>query len=259
MDARIKLFLSVGLGLLLLGSGIYLTYSTYTQQSQADTEVTATVLESDVEAAGHPDYVYRLSVRYAYTYGGTRYASTNVYPGASDKQFDDEESAREVAEPYGEGNTVTAYVDPERPEESYLIEADTGGTVLGSVALVVLGLIVTVLFGGSYLYRTLRPDPEAVNPDRHELRGQFEETLGGIDDYLIEDYGDIRNSSIDLSTTFESNDFEMTVTSLSVRARGGRRAGSCRSRFSGDPPRTRSRGDTCRERCAPSRSSAAFQ
>lgn len=214
MDAKVKLFLSVGVGLLLIGAGVYLAYSTYSHQSNADTAVTATVLESGVEAAGHPDYVYRLSVRYAYRYGGDRYTSTNVYPGASDKQFDDEESAREVAETYAEGDTVTAYVNPERPGESYLIEADTGGTVLGSVVLVLLGLLVTVVFGGSYLYRSLRPNPDEVNPDRHELRSQFEETFRGIDEYPVEDYHDIRLSSIDPSTTFESNGFEITIRDL---------------------------------------------
>lgn len=214
MDARVKLLLSVGLGFLLIGAGVYLAYSTYTHQSNADAAVTATVLESDVAAAGQPNDVYRLSVRYAYRYGGTRYTSTNVYPGASDRQFDDEESAREVATTYGEGNTVTAYVNPERPDESYLIEADTGGTVLGSVVLIVLGLFVTVVFGGSYLYRSLRPGPDAVNPDRHELRGQFEETFRGIDEYPVEDYHDIRLSSVDPSTTFESNGFEIAVRNL---------------------------------------------
>jgi len=214
MDATVKLVLSVGFGLLLFGSGVYLAYSTYTHQTQADTAVDAVVLESDVKAVDRYDDNYRLSVRYAYSYEGIRYTSTNIYPGASEKKFDDEDAAREVARTYAAGNNVTAYVNPERPDESYLIEADTGGTVLGSVVLVVLGLVVTVLFGGSYLYRSLRPGPDAVSPDRHELRRQFEHTLGRIDNYPVGDYQDVRLSSIDPSTTFESNDFEMTVRDL---------------------------------------------
>jgi hypothetical protein len=214
MDAKLKLGLSVGVGLLLFGSGVYLAYSTYTHQSRADTAVDAVVLESDVEAVGRYDDNYRFSVRYAYSYEGTRYTSTNVYPGASEKKFDDEDEAREKARTYAAGNNVTAYVNPERPGKSYLIEADTGGTVLGSVVLVVLGLFATVLFGGSYLYRSLRPDPDEVSPDRHELRRQFEDTMGRIDDYPVGDYQDIRLSSIDPSTTFESNGFEMTIRDL---------------------------------------------
>jgi hypothetical protein len=211
MDTRVKLTLSIGLGLLVLGSGVYLAYSTFTQQSGADTEVEATVLASEVEPVGRFDDDYRLSIRYTYSYDGTRYNSTNIYPGASDRQFDDEGPARETAERFAVGTNVTAYVNPDDPPESHLIEADTGGTVLGSVVLVVLGLLVLFLFGGSSLYEYLRPEPDEVSPNRHELRTQFEEAFERIDDYPIEDAHDLRFGSIDPSTKFESNDFEMTV------------------------------------------------
>ncbi len=216
MEVRTKLVLSLVLGLLVTGSGIYLAYSTLSQQSGADQEVDATVLESGVQVTGRYDDEYRVSVEYRYNFDGRTYTSTNVYPGLSGRTFDERSEVEAVIADYPEGATVTAYVDSGNPGESYLIPVDEGSTLLWSGLVVALGVVVTTLFGGSYLYRYLRPGPGDVSPNRAELREQFLAAFREIDDYPVEHYRDVRLSSLDPSREFCSNDFDISVRTLDV-------------------------------------------
>jgi len=77
------------------------------------------VVERSYVAAGGgqdgPDPV----VRYRYTVDGTEYTNSQLCPVAGATCTGD---AEEVVEKYGEGETVTAYVDRTNPEDSYLIQ-----------------------------------------------------------------------------------------------------------------------------------------
>jgi len=80
-----------------------------------------------VKGAGNADpdeWVVRLE--YGYTYGGERYESGDICPGAGSGCYN---QPRQLVEDYPEGENVTVYVDPSNPETSYLVEA---GGILGT-------------------------------------------------------------------------------------------------------------------------------
>jgi hypothetical protein len=217
MDSRVTLGLGVCLTVLLLGSGTYLAYSTFTQQTQANTAVEATVLSSEFESEGRYDDDYYVFIEYQYSHGGETYTGSNIYPGGSSRVIDDEERAREIIQQYPAGETVTAYVNGDDPAESYLIEADTGGTVLGTAVLLGLGVIAllgTLVYGAGVVFDLFGPGPEEVALSRAEVRHQLLAAFEDIDEYPIDSTRAIRQSSLDRSRTIDFHEFEVTVGTL---------------------------------------------
>ena len=96
----------------------------YAEQREAVGEaeaVDAVVLNSTVveDTAGRGiDYDPR--VEYRYSYGGTTYTGDDFFPGSITPSYDTEKEALSVVEGYDEGETVTAYVDPDRPGGAFL-------------------------------------------------------------------------------------------------------------------------------------------
>jgi hypothetical protein len=217
MDSRVTLGLAVCLTALLLGSGGYLAYSTFTQQTQANTAVEATVLSSEFEPEGRFDDDFYVFIEYQYTYDGETYTSSNIYPGASSRVIDDEQRAREIVQQYPAGEAVTAYVNGDDPTESYLIEADTGGTALGTVVLLGLGVIAllgTVAYGAGVVFDLFQPGPKAVTLSRAEVRHQLLSVFEDIDEYPIDSTRAIRQSSLDRTRAIDLHEFEVTVGTL---------------------------------------------
>lgn len=217
MDSRVTLGLAVCLTVLLLGSGGYLAYSTFTQQTQANTAVEATVLSSEFDPEGRYDDDFYVFIEYRYSYEGETYTSDNIYPGASSRVIDDEQRAREIIQQYPAGETVTAYVNGDDPTESYLIEADTGGTVLGTAVLLGLGviaLLATLVYGAGIVFDLFQPGPGEVTLSRAEVRHQLLAVFEDIDEYPVDSTRAIRQSSLDRSRTIDLHEFEVTVGTL---------------------------------------------
>jgi hypothetical protein len=87
--------------------------------------VEATVLESEVDRvrAGSgdvSDQEYRPVVEFEYTYEGESYTSDERFPSSLDQSYGSRSKAESAIEEYEEGETVTAYVDPDSPGRGFL-------------------------------------------------------------------------------------------------------------------------------------------
>lgn len=131
-------------GLALIGYGGY----DYAQQSSAveDAEtVEATVGETSVyESGGRRGTDYHVRIEFTYRYQGTEYTGDQLYPGSIGRSFDTRSAAESAIEPYDEGETVTAYVDPSDPGDGFLERRTTRGPIqlvaIGAVLIVVIAL-----------------------------------------------------------------------------------------------------------------------
>ncbi|MFD1599881.1 DUF3592 domain-containing protein [Halobellus rarus] len=144
---RIALLMIV-VGVVVAGYGGY----DYTQQSDAvenAVEVGATVVETGIEESSsrRGGTEYRPAVEFEYRYDGANYTGTDVYPASTQSNFDTEDAARSVLDGYGEGERVTAYVDPSAPSEGFLKaqESNAPMKVAGLGVLFALFGVVSVL------------------------------------------------------------------------------------------------------------------
>jgi len=102
-------------------------------------EVDAHILHSDVYSEGtSDDRTYYADLRFEYTFEGERYESTNLKPTRDSTQHNSRSGAQSITRSYAEGETVTAYVDPNHPDEAFLEHASdltfrtVGGYLLGA-------------------------------------------------------------------------------------------------------------------------------
>lgn len=108
----------------------------------------ATVISSGVDPASDG---YLVEVTYEYTVDGRTYESSNVYPGpgqTTKSQFE----AEDVVEQYPEGETVTAYYNPENPSEAFLIK--TRNTLI-PLFMIGMGGLTSFAFGTALVRRIL--------------------------------------------------------------------------------------------------------
>lgn len=126
--ARLGGVVLVGFSLLFLAVGGYLVYEQ--ERALRSYESTdATVIGTDVDREvdrdpdpGDPDSVtYTPIVEYRYRVDGQTYTARNVYPGGTGSRSD-RGWAQGVVDDYRQGETVTAYYDPDDPSEAYLVQ-----------------------------------------------------------------------------------------------------------------------------------------
>jgi hypothetical protein len=213
----------VGLiALALLVGGCYQAYSGLTFEPQADTEVQATVVESHLDGQGFDSTTrqegYSLVVRYRYEYEGATYESTNFRPGLDQMFYEQRDTAEEKLGEYEEGTTVTAYVDPENPQNARLLGARSD-RILSGVFVAVIGFLAVFLSIPGYILRSETPKPDETSPGKYELREQFLDAFGEIESYPIEEIDRIRNGTLDGTRTFESHDCSFDVMHLNYIAR----------------------------------------
>ncbi len=75
-------------------------------------------------------------------YDGKEYSSSNVYPGELPRGFDTEDAAESVLDGYDTGDTVTAYVPPESPDDAYIKHESSNKPFL------IIGIGVLFVVGG---------------------------------------------------------------------------------------------------------------
>jgi len=133
------------IGLAVAGYGGY----DYVQQSEAiedAVEVDATVVETSISEvdSGRSGIEHDAHVEFRYQFRGTEYTSDQLFPGSFDATYDTRSDAEAVLEPYDEGETVTAYVDPDAPGEGFLEQRTSQGPLqlvaIGGLLLVVISL-----------------------------------------------------------------------------------------------------------------------
>jgi hypothetical protein len=94
--------------------------------SYESTEATVLSSEVDVETRNDPDdsgteRTYVPEVTYEYTVDGETYESENVFPGPGESSAG-QDRAETIVGNHPEGETVTAYYDPDNPSNSFLIK-----------------------------------------------------------------------------------------------------------------------------------------
>lgn len=148
-NSTLGLLFGVVVAVGLIAGGAYL----YVEDARAVNtfeQTEATVVSSDVRS-GTDTGEYYVEVDYEYTVDGETYDSSNVYPGpgqVSKSRID----AEDVVENYPEGETVTAYYNPEDPSESFLIkQRNTTMPML----MVGMGALTGLAFGTALFKRIL--------------------------------------------------------------------------------------------------------
>ena len=152
----------VVMGVLLLVVGVGLTaFAVMEYQSQVNAldnadEVEATIVDSEVllyddgfDSTGTDDRdpderEYRKHVEFEYEYEGQQYRSTNIDIAGTTERYDEREDAETALAEYPEGGQVTAYVDPDDPDEAFL-EAGVPTTtylLIGFGAFLIVGAVV---------------------------------------------------------------------------------------------------------------------
>jgi hypothetical protein len=136
--------LALVIGMAVAGFGAY----DYTQQSAAiedSVEVDATVTDKHVDSimtSGTTQFTPEVS--FEYNYEGESYTSNNLYPSSASKNYDTKSGAQSAMEEYEQGETVTAYVNPESPGDAFLKNEKS------SSPLWFAALGVAFIFGGVY-------------------------------------------------------------------------------------------------------------
>jgi len=141
---------AVGIGLMLAGVAWFQIVPYQEDRRNAETvdaQVVSTGVTQGMNSEGQTQYAP--NVTYRYSYGGTEYASSSVFPGAGDV-VSSRSRAEEIVDRYREGDRVTAYVNAEDPESAFLIDESAplwywAGPVLG--ALIVLYGLHSILQG----------------------------------------------------------------------------------------------------------------
>lgn len=135
-------------GIAIMGYGGY----DYTQQSDAVSnavETKATIVETDIKdiSPRQGRIKYEPTATFEYEYDGTSYIGTNIYPATTDPNYDTESKARSIIEDYEEGETVTAYVDPNSPADGFLKAQES----TAPIKAIGIGAVFVLLSGTSLI------------------------------------------------------------------------------------------------------------
>jgi len=142
--------LLVGLGIIGVGAYSYVTGSAaLDNRVEVSAEVTDTGVQTVTTSRGRNAYVP--VVRFQYRFQGTDYTSDSIYPDNLQREYEDRAGAESQLSAYTVGETVTAYVDPDRPGRAFL-EDSRSGMAIGAVAA---GAFVC-LIAGLGLYQARR-------------------------------------------------------------------------------------------------------
>lgn len=119
----------------------------YVQQTEAvreSVEVTATITELAVETesgtTSNPGVNYDPIVEFEYTYNGTEYTGTKIYPADIEQNYDTRSGAEAAIEQYEQGTQTVAYVSPDQPGDAFLKNNTSNAPIIA----IVLGGLFTL-------------------------------------------------------------------------------------------------------------------
>lgn len=150
--AQIIVFLIFGgFGFVMLYVGVTQYFRQQRLLRRAET-IEATILKSEVFSSKSADtdnrlgrdnstITHRPEVRFRYDVNGQTYESELLYPNIIVVTYASRESAAEVLVPYPLSAKVRAFVDPQLPDQAYLI-AEAGA---GPVVFIVIGILLPPL------------------------------------------------------------------------------------------------------------------
>jgi len=122
-DSLAGALLYVAIGLAIASYGGY----DYVQQTEAvrdSVQVNATITQLSIETgsgtSSNPGTEYEPIVEFAYTYNGTQYTGTKLYPATIEQDYETRSGAESAIEGYEQGGQTTAYVEPNEPSDAFL-------------------------------------------------------------------------------------------------------------------------------------------
>ncbi|QWC18468.1 DUF3592 domain-containing protein [Halorubrum sp. 2020YC2] len=123
----------------------------YVQQTEAvreSVEVDATITELDIEAdsgtSSSPGANFEPVVAFEYTYNGTEYTGTKIYPADIEQNYETQSGAESAIEEYEQGAQTIAYVSPDEPGDAFLKNETSNAPVIAIVLGGLFTLFATV-------------------------------------------------------------------------------------------------------------------
>ncbi len=112
--------------------------------------VDAVIVESQLDTGPErTSRTYMPSITYEYTYAGDDYECSVVHPGGT-WATGNEDRMKSIVDQYRPGDRVTAYCDPENPQDAYLREGKTWHAYLalgiGTLVVLLMAAIGSTVF-----------------------------------------------------------------------------------------------------------------
>jgi hypothetical protein len=129
-----------------IGLAIYGGYSLMQQDSalQNAEQINVTIESTGVDTVSQRRGVeYKPTASFSYTYNGETYTSDNVYPSGIAQEFNSEDDALQIIEGYNTGETVIGNINPESPENAFLVDESSNTPyfmILIGIAMAVIGI-----------------------------------------------------------------------------------------------------------------------
>ena len=122
-DSLAGALLYVVIGLAIASYGGY-DYMQQTEAVRNSVQVNATVTELSIETdsgiSSNPGTEYDPTIEFEYTYNGTQYTGTKLYPANIEQNYKTQSGAESAIKGYEQGKQTTAYVEPDEPGDAFL-------------------------------------------------------------------------------------------------------------------------------------------
>ena len=135
------LYILIGIAIVSYGGYDYVQQTEAVRESvTVEATVTELSIETDSGTSSNRGVNYDPTVAFEYTYNGTTYTGTKIYPADIQENYETRSGAESVIEEYEQGTQTTAYVVPDRPEDAFLKNQTTNAPIIA----VVLGGLFTL-------------------------------------------------------------------------------------------------------------------
>ena len=119
--AQAVLYILVGLAIASYGGYDYVQQTEAVRDSvEVDANITELSIETDSGTSSNPGVAYEPTVEFEYTYNGTEYTGTKLYPANIEQDYETRSAAESAIESYEQGTQTTAYVSPSEPGDAFL-------------------------------------------------------------------------------------------------------------------------------------------
>ncbi|ERG94350.1 DUF3592 domain-containing protein [Haloquadratum walsbyi] len=119
--AGAALYIMIGLAIASYGGYDYIQQTEAVRDSvQVDATITELTIETDRRTSSNPDTEYEPTVEFEYTYSGTEYTGTKIYPADFEQKFETRSAAESAVKSYEQGTETTAYIEPDEPNDAFL-------------------------------------------------------------------------------------------------------------------------------------------
>lgn len=136
------LYILIGIAIISYGGYDYVQQTEAVRESVAvDATITELDIETDRGTSSNPGVNFDPVVEFAYTYNGTEYTGTQIYPADIEQNYETQSGAESAIEEYEQGAQTTAYVSPDQPGDAFLKNETSNAPIIA----IVLGGLFTLL------------------------------------------------------------------------------------------------------------------